>query len=296
MTTRAAKIGEIDYAKNDPQTWGTQIADENETTSPEYRSKPPMVWIDTFQVDRPALSHEEGTYADEANSTLIVGSLKDRPYVGRVFCCDLRRSEQDGYFKVVLSSLAESLTASLAASLYPVDRWDWMLHDPTLVSSETGRTTVVHYPFDVEERSTVVRSPEHSLVELLHSRPIQVTAGRANAVRVEPPLRGVIRSFAEGASGVRPSVETVATAARIVDIVIENSTVSEIEFDESDGTLEFEFRLERNDHLVVGELSLNGDLRVNVYNDRHPDADAAIDEIWVEHLPNASAEDLIALF
>ena len=56
----------------------------------------------------------------------------------------------------------------------------------------------------------------------------------------------------------------------------------------------FELRLNR-ELLIVGALSIEGNLHINVYNDRHPNPDATIDEIWIKHLPHASVDDLMDL-
>ena len=105
----------------------------------------------------------------------------------------------------------------------------------------------------------------------------------------------IVQSFASGFEGVRPSDSTVESAKTIVEAAMEKAAQKEIEVDDTDGSLTFELRL-ANELLVIGELSLDGHLQANVYNDRHPNADAGIEEIWVEHLPQTTAADLIALF
>lgn len=105
----------------------------------------------------------------------------------------------------------------------------------------------------------------------------------------------VVESFAKGFEGVRPSDSTVETAGMIVQAALEKTAQKEIEVDDTDGSLTFELRL-TSGLLVIGELSLDGHLSANVYNDRHPDACADIEEIWVEHLPQITAADLISLF
>ena len=105
----------------------------------------------------------------------------------------------------------------------------------------------------------------------------------------------VVESFAKGFEGVRPSYSTVKTAGLIVQASMEKAAQKEIEVDDTDGALTFELRL-TSGLLVIGELGLDGHLSANVYNDRHPDAGAGIEEIWVEHLPQTTAADLIALF
>lgn len=104
----------------------------------------------------------------------------------------------------------------------------------------------------------------------------------------------VVESFAKGFEGVIPSDSTVETAGMIVQAAVEKASQKDIEVDDTDGSLTFELRL-TSGLLVIGELDLDGHLSANVYNDKHPDAGADIDEIWVEHLPQTTVTDLIAL-
>ena len=115
------------------------------------------------------------------------------------------------------------------------------------------------------------------------------------AERVEDPLHPIVQSFATGFEGVRPSDSTLESAKMIVESAMERAVKKEIEVDDTDGSLTFELRL-TSGLLTIGELSLDGHLQANVYNDRHPNACADIEEIWVEHLPQTTAADLIALF
>ena len=111
----------------------------------------------------------------------------------------------------------------------------------------------------------------------------------------EAPLHPVVESFAEGFRGERPSDSTLETASMLVEAAMEKVSQKEIEVDDTDGALTFELRL-TNGLLIIGELGIDGHLNANVYNDRRPDACAGIEEIWVEHLPQTAAADLIALF
>ena len=108
------------------------------------------------------------------------------------------------------------------------------------------------------------------------------------------PLHPVVQAFANGFEGILPTKDTLEAASRLVEAAIEKAKASEIEVDETNGAVSFEIRLS-NGHLVVGEFSVKGDLHVNVYADEHPDPDAGLDEIWVSHMPQATAADLIAL-
>ena len=75
---------------------------------------------------------------------------------------------------------------------------------------------------------------------------------------------------------------------------IEKTVQQEIGVDDVDGSLAFELRL-NSGLLLIGELNINGVLRVNVYNDNEPNPDASIDEIWVSHIPQSSVTDFVAL-
>ena len=110
---------------------------------------------------------------------------------------------------------------------------------------------------------------------------------------LQAPLHPIIQAFAEGIAEMRPAESTRETAALIVEAATEKAVAKEIEVDD-DGALSFELRLNR-ELLVVGELSIEGNLHINVYNDRHPNPDATIDEIWIKHLPQASVDDLMDL-
>ena len=73
------------------------------------------------------------------------------------------------------------------------------------------------------------------------------------------------------------------------------AAAKEIEVDDTDGAMSFELRL-NNGYLVIGELSPEGNLHANIYNDQHPNPNADTADIWVKHLPQVSAEDLITAF
>ena len=111
---------------------------------------------------------------------------------------------------------------------------------------------------------------------------------------LQAPLHPIIRAFGEGIADIRPEEHTRETAALIVEAATMKAVAKEIEVDDEDGALSFELRLDRG-LLVVGELSIEGNLHINVYNDRHPDPDATIDDIWIKHLPQASVDDLMNL-
>lgn len=104
----------------------------------------------------------------------------------------------------------------------------------------------------------------------------------------------IMRSFAEGFAGICPSIGTLEIASKIVQVAFGKTSAREIEVDDVDGALAFELRMS-DGLLLVGELSIDGNLHANVYNDQHPSANAEINELWVKHLPHASAEDLFDL-
>ena len=104
----------------------------------------------------------------------------------------------------------------------------------------------------------------------------------------------IVKLFAQGLLGKTPTPDAVETARAIVQMASQKAVAKEVEFDEDDGFLSFELRLESG-LLVVGELTLEGNLEANVYNDQNPDAEASIMDIWLQHLPNATKEDLFGL-
>ncbi len=103
-----------------------------------------------------------------------------------------------------------------------------------------------------------------------------------------------VQAFSKGFGNKTPTAGALEIASRLAEAAETKAKVSEIEVDETDGMFSFEIRL-ANDRLVVGELSIEGDLHVNVYYDEHPDPDADLDEIWEKHMPHASAADVISL-
>jgi hypothetical protein len=145
-------------------------------------------------------------------------------------------------------------------------------------------------------RKLVASHPATNILTIANTGEI-TDAVLSDTAGVETPVspHPAIQQFAEGYEGETPSTNTLDQMTRIVEAAIEKAAAYDIEVDETDGTLTFELRL-TNGHLVIGELTVRGDLEANVYHDQHPDTNAGIDEIWVMHLPEASAEDLINLF
>ena len=112
---------------------------------------------------------------------------------------------------------------------------------------------------------------------------------------VQAALHPVVEAFTKGHAGIRPKGSTLEAAIKIVEAANEKVSAKEIEVDNRDGSLSFELRL-TSGLLVIGELSLDGIIRANIYNDQHPNISAGLEEIWVKHLPRVSAADLIAQF
>ena len=102
--------------------------------------------------------------------------------------------------------------------------------------------------------------------------------------QVDAPLHPVVASFATGFASVRPSDSALATASRIVEAAIGKTTQPEIEFDEVEGVLSLDIRMD-SQHLLVARLDLTGRLTVNIYKDE--------EGTWLEHLPNITALELV---
>ena len=108
-------------------------------------------------------------------------------------------------------------------------------------------------------------------------------------------IEGIVQTFAQGVRGKHPAPETVETARLIVEAASHRASAKEIEIDEDDGLLSFELRLESG-LLVVGELTPDGNLEADVFDDQNPMDEASVKEIWLKHLPNTSVEDLVSWF
>ena len=158
--------------------------------------------------------------------------------------------------------------------------------------SPEGMGTAVSSQADPVEQSTYSGWPWGDSLQMLGGT---VLGAKPRTVDVFIHPIPIVQSFSKGLAGVRPSASTLEAANRIVEAAIAKAVEREIEVDDTDGALSFELRL-ANGFLVIGELSLGGNLHANVYNDRHPNTSASIEEIWVDHLPRISATDLIALF
>lgn len=114
-------------------------------------------------------------------------------------------------------------------------------------------------------------------------------------IDTNPSRLPILYAFAKGHGEQIPSTTTLEAASQIIEAAISKAAAKEINVDETDGALSFELRL-HNGLLVVGELSVGGDLQANFYRDQHPNPDAGLEDIWVNYLPSTSAEELVALF
>ena len=121
-------------------------------------------------------------------------------------------------------------------------------------------------------------------------RPADLESTKIITGPTDPPI---IRDFAQGVAGMPPSPKALVAARMIVEEAARKAPAMEIEVDDADGSLSFQIRTESG-LLVTGELSFDGNLQANVYDDENPDSEASVDEIWVRHLPQTSAEDLMA--
>ncbi len=212
--------------------------------------------------------------------------------------------EPEGYLEAPLHPAAKFFTKGFAGVRLSDSTTYSVLSDPADSPSEAG-ATALSSQFEADKLSTIMGSLRDDLMQMPGGSALVITRKMADVapaylpsepeVHIEAPLHPIVQSFAKGFAGVRPSVSTLEIASRIVEAAIEKTVEREIEVDNTDGVLSFELRL-TNGLLVIGELSLDGHLHANVYNDRHPNVCAGVEEIWVEHLPQTSATDLIALF
>jgi hypothetical protein len=109
------------------------------------------------------------------------------------------------------------------------------------------------------------------------------------------PLHPEVEAFTKGFEGVIPDSNTLEIASFIVNSALRSSKDVDLEFDDTDGSLSFQLRSQTG-FLVVAELSLEGELHANIYNDENPDPNAGIEDIWIKHLPQTSPAELVAWF
>ena len=102
-------------------------------------------------------------------------------------------------------------------------------------------------------------------------------------------MHPTVRQFAEGIEDAVPSDEVIGMALRITEAAIRQTLEPEISVDE-DGALSLDLRL-ANGLRMLAELPIEGALDVGIYDDREAGQRAR----EVEYLPDATADDLIAL-
>ena len=115
------------------------------------------------------------------------------------------------------------------------------------------------------------------------------------ATGTENAQEAIVQAFARGIEGQTPDLEARKAARMIVNAAFLNARAKEFETDAEKGTLSFELRLESG-LLVVGELTLDGRIEANVYDDQNTNAKVNLSEIWVKHLPNTTAAELVRCF
>ena len=115
------------------------------------------------------------------------------------------------------------------------------------------------------------------------------------AVTDTPRFHPIVEAFSRGFGDTIPGEETLKAAALIVEAASGRAANADIEVDETDGSIAIQLR-SKDGFLVVGEYSVYGELQANIYNDKDPNPDAGIQDLWIKHLPNVSPEDLIKWF
>ena len=111
----------------------------------------------------------------------------------------------------------------------------------------------------------------------------------------KPLLHPIVEAFSKGFEGTVPNQETLQAATLIVESAISRAAGADIEVDETDGSIAIQLRSEAG-LLVVGEYSVKGELQANIYNDKDPNPDAGIQDLWIKHLPSVSPADLVDWF
>ena len=175
---------------------------------------------------------------------------------------------------------------------------DSVLSDPIDMAPELWATGGQWY-INSGEPSTAVLPSLNIPFQVKDGRLIFTNRQIGNVASANPPSESlphpIVQSFAEGFADEIPLPTTLETAAWIVEEAIRRTSEREIGVDDTDGSLSFELR-QASGLLIVGELSVGGNLHVNVYNDRHPNPNAEVEEIWLKYLPHASVAELNGLF
>ncbi len=108
------------------------------------------------------------------------------------------------------------------------------------------------------------------------------------------PLLGVeshpvVRRFANGVVGKKPSLDVINTAVRLVQTALALTVEPEINVDEEDGDIEFDLRLQ-DGMLVMANLLPDGTIDASVYDDSQ-----GFPVRRVKRLPNTTADELASL-
>ena len=298
--TPQMEITRSDSANKRPEQWRLGSLYKDEPLVAEHESKHRLFWFGALR-DKLTLAYQTGVSAEQGHSESGLYNIKDHPITGRVLFCTFPSGEPSVQAAAALHLVIRSFAQGIA-EVFPSASTRYSV----LPDTASSRATAMSSQLEAGELSTIMGSLQRNVIQALFDSAVSIAidpeivdVAPANLtseseVHLEAPLHPIVQSFAAGIAGVRPSPETLEAAAKIVEAAIKKTSEREIEVDETDGALSFELRLDRG-LLVVGELSLLGNLHVNVYDDQHPNINASIEEIWVKHLPLASAEDIIAL-
>ena len=139
-------------------------------------------------------------------------------------------------------------------------------------------------PWNLEVRKTFLLPDEISGVP--YAKGLQ-----EEAIAYRKPTHPEVLKFADGIQGKAPSKSTVNDAQSIVEAVLAKNLKKDFEYDETDGTFTFEFRM-LNEHLVTGELSAEGELDVDLYDDLNASPSGRLRDLWVGSLTNV--EELLS--
>ena len=107
-----------------------------------------------------------------------------------------------------------------------------------------------------------------------------------------PGIPSAVFEFATGVDGARPSIKTFLAAANIVMAVNRMVDSPDVDFDDSDGSLSFDFRLSSG-YLALADLDPDGSLDASIYdseNQRVRRMPEATDREFIESLREYDAD------
>jgi len=125
----------------------------------------------------------------------------------------------------------------------PVASWTMLYHDASdqnLPSPHVNALPVDH----VEDESASLRPPS------------------------TPSIPSAVFAFGTGVDGARPSIETFLAAANIAMAVTRMVESPDVDFDDSDGSLSFDFRLPSG-YLTLADFEVDGSLDASIYDDQN---------------------------